>query len=504
MPAINNYFAASHGNIWVQPEGPNTTPILLGCHSLGDVAQAGGAITQAYCRDEVVMTSQAAKGPVTFDISTFVPKVADYLEDNKECPMPIYLTQADCGNFGAFLNYQRAEVYQYARWTNEVESGLANTMPDGGAAPASMMTISYQAEDKAKVWPCEFTRQTSAEPEDFNDIWMWSETQCRGHCGAYIPGCNVGFAVSDAAGGTKATVYYTTNGGITWTAVAAQPFMVNAENISCVTGVWVDKDTLRVIVGCGVTAAGNAGRTAYCDNWAEAGAVWTTASLGAVNANFLVHSGSLFSLDYYHIWAGDDFGDIYFSEDGGATWTIQYDGVTANDIYSIKFRDEHYGLAVGLANFIIYTDDGGEHWTQITAPVAQAGVAARSCEILDAYNWWVGYADGDLYYTKDGGTTWAVRVYAAPTGWVTKDRVNDIVFTDDFNGWLAIGFTGAAAAKIGALVRTFNGGEAWEAFATPTMDVGGNGLNAVSVCDYNKAYGAGDQITTGVICVVAK
>jgi hypothetical protein len=36
------------------------------------------------------------------------------------------------------------------------------------------------------------------------------------------------------------------------------------------------------------------------------------------------------------------------------------------------------------------------------------------------------------------------------------------------------------------------------------LDVGANGLNAVSVCDYNKAYGAGDQITTGMICVVAK
>ena len=42
-------FTAGQGAVWVQPSGPNTKPMYLGCHEVGEVSEGQGDVTLLYC-----------------------------------------------------------------------------------------------------------------------------------------------------------------------------------------------------------------------------------------------------------------------------------------------------------------------------------------------------------------------------------------------------------------------------------------------------------------------
>jgi photosystem II stability/assembly factor-like uncharacterized protein len=83
--------------------------------------------------------------------------------------------------------------------------------------------------------------------------------------------------------------------------------------------------------------------------------------------------------------------------------------------------------------------------------------------MIDAKRAWVGSANGNIYFTTDGGTTWTVR-----TGWpgagVAGTGVMDIQFLNDLEGFMVSN----TAAPVGTILRTINGGLDWQTITTPT------------------------------------
>lgn len=78
-------------------------------------------------------------------------------------------------------------------------------------------------------------------------------------------------------------------------------------------------------------------------------------------------------------WVVGEFGQIRFSENGGATWGAQHGGLLGTkyrDIMSlptllcVRFRDRQHGIAVGTYGAILSTDDGGSTWRFNESPVA--------------------------------------------------------------------------------------------------------------------------------------
>ena len=42
-------FTAAMGAVWVQPDGPNTEVLYLGCHDVGDIVQPQGDVATRFC-----------------------------------------------------------------------------------------------------------------------------------------------------------------------------------------------------------------------------------------------------------------------------------------------------------------------------------------------------------------------------------------------------------------------------------------------------------------------
>jgi len=271
-----------------------------------------------------------------------------------------------------------------------------------------------------------------------------------------------------------AQIYFTDDKGVSWSPVNG-PFAATEDVISAVCFA-VSKDTNRWLTARGVEAAPtNPAEVGYTD---DSGANWDTIDVEAVGTRYASDSGALFAMDRRHIWFVTTEGYIFFSDDGGATWTTQTAGsVTTEDLHEVHFADVENGMAVGGAGMVLKTGDGGVTWSSVEvitdAPIVNA------VQMIDSNTALVGTADGKIYMTFDGGDSWTEK-YSLTSGDVTAlHAVNQFVI------WGVVNTDG----PVGSVIRTRNGGYTWETVTTPTN----TGLNSVHGLDANKAWAVGDD-----------
>jgi photosystem II stability/assembly factor-like uncharacterized protein len=279
-----------------------------------------------------------------------------------------------------------------------------------------------------------------------------------------------GIAVSSGHTAVKGMIWFTSDGGASWTNTAAQPFAADKDIMSCAI-VDMGNGARRLIVA-ELAPAGAQGQTAYSD---DDGATWTVKTLGGATAGMgPVHSGSMFALDSHHIWLASANGYIYFSDDAGETWTDQESGVvTAGDYRGVRIAEDGLlGYAVAEAGIVAQTLDG-VNWSAcgatITAVPDLTAVALTGDERV-----WVGTDTGQLWFSDDQGDTWELR-----GGWVGSGvgTVQAIGFTNDYVGFMLVD----TAAPVGKLLRTIDGGYNWQVI---TGDVNSGGT-AICVGDEN-------------------
>ncbi|GAG37424.1 unnamed protein product, partial [marine sediment metagenome] len=234
----------------------------------------------------------------------------------------------------------------------------------------------------------------------------------------------------------------------------------------------------------------------------DSGTTWNVVTVGSTNGEGGQWGGALFALDHRHIWFVTDQGNIFFSTDGSLSWTEQGIGVTGNALNYVRFVDYNFGIAVGETDTVLITSDGGAHWNSVTGP---GGADYLCCTIFDGHRAWVGDSAGSLFYTdlldtSMAATDWAERLLDTPTGALSTDRINDIMFvresgfqTDDHCGYLVTKWKEDSNYH-GAIYRTINGGYDWEIWYTATMDTPVTGLNAVWACGQNQAFAVGTDI----------
>jgi photosystem II stability/assembly factor-like uncharacterized protein len=164
----------------------------------------------------------------------------------------------------------------------------------------------------------------------------------------------------------------------------------------------------------------------------------------------------------------------------------------------IHFADENNGVCFGLTGDCFATVDGGAHWNAKTAPFA---TPASGCLCLDSNRFWVAATAGTLWYTQNGGTTWAQRVLPNPTGASAisalgaMDAIDDYVFS-------VVGTATVGGNPFGAIWRTWDGGANWTSVLTPLTYA--QGLVAVDMVTTNNIFaGGGITATTSVILQAA-
>lgn len=166
-----------------------------------------------------------------------------------------------------------------------------------------------------------------------------------------------------------------------------------------------------------------------------------------------------------------DKGDVLYTTDGGATWTV----MTAKPFAGAENIVGLAAFAIGRSTTrvivgrgstdagnpaeIAYTDDNGATWTTVNVgSVTAQYFRTHGIFALDPYNIWAVSDGGYIYKSNDAGVTWTAR----QAGVVTTNVLHCVHFVTD-----RIGFAGGAGDKV---LKTIDGGASWE-LATAT----GNG-----------------------------
>lgn len=415
-------------------------------------------------------------GNIEFSLMNLATSDASYVE-NLHCLFNIYNGWSECGSLGVAKNWDlMAAVIGATATSNDLQN--VNHRTDQNELNRDVpVTAAPPRLDMRRITA---GRSTTTQTVALNAITNAAALYCGDSCGAYRTPNDVLYAVADGEVAASANVLKSSDGGITWAALAADPFGVNI-NLLSVAVFDIDRNTQRILVArAGVAATPMA--VAYSD---DDGVSWTLVTVGAINVEGATGPRSLFAIDSENIWVCTDSGNVYKSTDGGETWTLQSTAATAgggNDLNCVHFADEMIGMAVGDTDTVILTQNGGQTW--YAGAATGNGNDILSCWAFDKYRMIVGTvldATGSLWMTFNGAQTggWEAKQFV---GWTTE-TVSDMYF---YNG--ARGFIVTLVGGVSSLHFCFEGGNLWEEMTIPTNA----GVNAIIATSINKIAMVGE------------
>lgn len=401
----------------------------------------------------------------------------------KGCPVDVQLHVGACKDPSDFdAGWEKIHIFEDADFTNYGTSDLGAW--DADQEVAVMETLPFMASDYYEVKPLAFGATAETQiVQSVIDVAICDSKVC-GACGLPSDGCQRVFAVQLAVGaspGLPAEVIYTQNGGSTWAEqnILSLPANRNPSAMACVGAYLViasnDDCALHYALITDILVGTN--------SWTRV-ATGLTCAAGAPRA--------IFSLGRTQTWVVGDGGYIYFSADPTAGVTAQSSGdVTTQSLRSVHGYDEANLIAGGVSNALVLTRNGGTTWTLVTAPAGQAAVTINAVWMLSENEWFLGYNDGKLYYTVDGGVNWTQK--SGLPGAMTV--IDDIQFATR-----SVGYIAGHTATVARLLRTVNGGNSWfqlpgVGLSLPTSSI----FNAIAACGEspNLVYAGGLKVSGG-------
>ncbi|MEX0661391.1 MAG: YCF48-related protein [Balneolaceae bacterium] len=108
-------------------------------------------------------------------------------------------------------------------------------------------------------------------------------------------------------------------------------------------------------------------------------------------------------------------------------WVEQQVGpADSNTFYDVHFTDSENGWITGAGGNVFYTSDGGETWSEQTSGTT---VHLRSLYFPDSEAGWAAGNNGTILHTSDGGETWSEQTSG------TTVHLQSLYFPDSENGW---------------------------------------------------------------------
>ena len=133
------------------------------------------------------------------------------------------------------------------------------------------------------------------------------------------------------------------------------------------------------------------------------------------------------------MWICGDDGYVWFTRDAIHEQIVHAGTQVREDLYRVYALTDRQVLIVGEANSLLKFEN--KRWVAVSGPVPQAGANALCAAVAAPDLWGIGYSDGDLYWTADGGDTWTQDVVIANRGWL---EVSDIASVPALR-WLTLG-----------------------------------------------------------------
>lgn len=173
---------------------------------------------------------------------------------------------------------------------------------------------------------------------------------------------------------------------------------------------------------------------------------------------------------------------IYKTEDGGETWTLQFENQDPNGFYDcFAFWNQKRGITMADSidgRFPVIRTVDGTTWQDIgdRLPAAQEGEAAFAASGTCAATqggqrgWLVtgGAERARVLATTDGGDTWASYDLPIVQGTSTSGALS-IDFRTPFDGIVGGGELLTADAFLDNVARTSDGGQTWQLASPPTF-----------------------------------
>jgi photosystem II stability/assembly factor-like uncharacterized protein len=250
----------------------------------------------------------------------------------------------------------------------------------------------------------------------------------------------------------------------------------------------------------------------------DGGATWTTGRSPVPGDK---HLFNVAAVDARTVWAVGDWGAITVTHDGGETWVDRSLGIltvsvadspnramqTVTDdviLYDVMFVDADHGFIAGEFGSLFATRDGGATWRR---QVTGTDKTLFGVHFVSPDEGWVVGIDGIVMRTTDGAESWQVQ-----RGLVEAGAIGDLSFVEAMEnpGLYAVHFAGSRGVVVGdtgSLFVSDDRGRSWARRALPDRDrltwlrdaglwEGGAGL-LVGAAGFSGALGADGTVDVG-------
>lgn len=482
-----------HSRVWLMDGGadPTVTPELLAYAAAQGVDKNFGDISRIEVPSllkrgeyDVVGEIQSGEENATMDIMiryllnpSRILKVA-----NKRCIADFQVHFGKCTNpFDYNRGWESGKIlaFDVGRLTTYSTDELGSL--ESANEDKVNETVTLSARYFYEIGPMTFSERARSEvQQEIIKILVCDSPACT-DCESPSDGCQKVFSISAPAGsspGLLPEVQVSTNGMQTIAVESTITTMSIGEDPSDAACVG---DNLVVISNTGLAL-----HYADLSLLALGTATWTEVTTGFVTAKGPIAIDNYGPFDTFIAGAG---GYIYYTTDPTGGVTVADAGVaTTQDLNDIYCYSAEVVIAVGASNAVVYTTNGAT-FSSVTGPAV--GVVLNCVFARTESEWWVGAANGKLYYTKNRGTTWTESAFPGSG----SGSVEEIEFASNQVGFISHTTSGAA----GRILRTISAGNTWYLMPDGSTSLPTNAkLNSLAVCqrDVNTLY-AGGKVASG-------
>ena len=470
-------FKTPYSRVFIIEDGaaPQNVPEYLGLAAAGANSWKQGTLTpirkpsdERYGEFDIIDMIQGAPDLPQLTIeSRMRPLISDLLKIVKKgCAVDIQVHIGSCQNPQDFNGgWEMVRVLELAHASDYNTSNLGALDADQQAAVTE--TVPFSGEnlfDLKHLRPQEVAQ--TALTDIVNRVLICDAKSC-GECGVSSDGCQIQFAITGPTTGSPglpSEVLYSIDGGHTWSSTSISGLALGsaATDAACVgANLVVISSTDNALFYAPI-----ADILTHTETWTKV----TTGFVATKTPNRIVSLGTNLT------WIAANGGYVYFTDDVTTGVTAQTDGsVTTQNLGGIHAFDKDNVVAVGAANVVLDSINGGDTWSLITGP--SVGVVLNTVFMQSASRWLVGDAGGNLSYTLTSGYSWVAKLFPGSGA----GSVRDIQFASKCVGYMAHD----TAAPAGRVLRTIDGGHSWvvmpEQAGIPVPSVAS--IKAIAACE---------------------
>jgi len=239
--------------------------------------------------------------------------------------------------------------------------------------------------------------------------------------------------------GSGGTIIRSTNAGLNWTSIPS------GTSFSLFSVTQVSPQVFLIAVDDGeILRSTNAGASFY----------QASAPIFGIDLNEIVMCDSV------HVIACGDRGDILYSSNAGANWSVTSGG-DQDDIQSIYFPSPLTGYAVNIDGEVFKTTNGGSVWSETYSGgynlndvwfvnTSTGYICTRSSTLSSAG------ASSNILKTVNGGNNWNEITFNSTSS------LSSICFADASTGWVLGASPVTESGSNTILIKTTNAGSNWQ------------------------------------------